>query len=138
MERCLSCEADWFSASQEIPRMLWKPKVHYRVYNSPPTVPILRQTTLFHAPHSTLRRFILIISCHVRLGLTSGLFPSGFPTKTLYTPIISPMRTTCPAYLILLDLINRTIFGEEYRSLSSSLCSFLRSPFTSSLYIGPV
>jgi len=31
-----------FSASQEIPRVLWKPEVHYRTHNSPPTVPILR------------------------------------------------------------------------------------------------
>jgi len=39
---------------------------------------------------------------------------------------------TFPAYLILLDFITRTILGEEYRSLSSSLCSFLHSPVTSS------
>ena len=34
------------------------------------------------------------------------------------------------------NVITRTIFGEEYRSLSSSLCSFLHSPVTSSL-LGP-
>ena len=47
---------------------------------------------------------------------------------------ISPLlhHTTCSGYLKLLDLITRKIFGEEYRSLSSSLCSFLHSPFTSS------
>jgi hypothetical protein len=47
------------------------------------------------------------------MGLPSGLFPSGFSTKTLYTPLLSPIRATCPAHLILLDLITRTTFGEK-------------------------
>jgi hypothetical protein len=48
-------------------------------------------------------------------------------------PSLLPIHTTCPAHLILLDLITRTIFGKEYRSFSSSLCNFLHSPVTSSL-----
>jgi len=37
-------------------------------------------------PHPTSWRSILVLSTHLRLGLPSGLLPSGFTTKTLYTP----------------------------------------------------
>ena len=41
-------------------------------------------------PHPTSWRFILILSTHLCVGLPSGLFPSGFPTKTLYIPSPHP------------------------------------------------
>jgi len=87
-------------------------------------------------PHPTSWRSILIVSSYLRIGLSSGLFPSGFPTSTLYKPLLSHILATCSSHLILLDFSTRKILGEEYRSLRSSLCSFLHSPITSSI-LGP-
>jgi len=41
---------------------------------------------------------------------------------------LSPTHATCPTHLILLDLIKQTVFGNEYKSFSSSLCYFTQSP----------
>ena len=87
-------------------------------------------------PHPTSWRSVLILSTHLRLGLPSGLFLSGFPYQDPIHPLSSPIRATCPAHLILLDFITRTILGEEYRWFSFSLWTLLHSPVTSSL-LGP-
>ena len=50
--------------------------------------------------HPTSWRSILILSTHLRLGLPRGLLPSGFPSKTLYTPLSSPIRATYTSYKI--------------------------------------
>jgi hypothetical protein len=71
--------------------------------------------------HDIYLRSTLILPSHLHLGFNSDLFPSDFPTKTLYA-------CTCRAYLILLDwiILIRPIYGEEYKLRSSSLCSCLQ------------
>ena len=77
--------------------------------------------------HPTSRWTILILPSHLRLGFPRGLFPPGVPTKTLYSFLLSPICATCTARLIFLDLFTQVIFGEEYTSWSSSLCSLFYS-----------
>ena len=49
-----SWEANWFAASQEIPRISRNPKVHYRTHKCPPPAPILGQPNPVHIPTSHL------------------------------------------------------------------------------------
>ena len=55
----------------------------------PATCPYPEPTPSSLHPPPTSWRSILILSSHLRLGLPNGLFPSGFPTRTLCTPHVA-------------------------------------------------
>ena len=64
------------------------PTFRHRVHETTPSVPSCSQIYPVHAPHYTSLSSRLILSSHLRLGFPSGLFPSGFPNKILYAPLL--------------------------------------------------
>jgi len=69
MEQSHSWKVNWFSASQAIPCVLWNPKVHYRVYKSPPPVPI----PTFNCIYCTLMYAFKAVWSSVRVVRTPDL-----------------------------------------------------------------
>lgn len=74
---------------------------------------------------SSSLRLVLILYSHLRLNLLTGLFPLGFPTRMPYILLISSMRSTFPAHLILLHQIILIICGDDFKLSLSTSCSFI-------------
>jgi hypothetical protein len=86
MEQSPSWEANRFATSQEIPSILWNPKVHYHIHKCPPPVSILSQPNPAHTPAPYFLKIHLILSSFLHLGLHSGLFTQVSPPKPLLFP----------------------------------------------------
>ena len=114
MEQSPSWEADRFSASQEIPHILWKLKVHYRIHKCPP-VPILSQLDPVHTSSS----HFLKIHLNIILPSTSGSpiwslslrFPHQNPVYTSPIPHIHYMP--CPSQPSWFDHPNNIGWGVQ-------------------------
>jgi hypothetical protein len=104
------------SGREEIPRILWNPKVHYHVHRSQPPAPILSHMNPAHSFHLIYLRSILILSSHI---YTSVLSSSGFPTKFCFHFLSPSLPHSLPIWANL--------------PRSSLFYTFLHSPITASL-----
>ena len=93
-----SLEANWFAASQEIPRISRNLKVHYRTHKRPPPVSILGQPNPVHIATSQLLEIHPSI-IHTSTPSSPQWSPSlRFPHQDPIHPLTSPIRATCPGH----------------------------------------
>jgi len=90
-EHSPSWEANRFSASQEIPRFLWNPKVHNPIHKCQPPVPILSQLDTVHTPTSYfLKIYLNVILSSVPVSpkrSLSFMFPQQNPAYASPLPL---------------------------------------------------
>ena len=110
--------ANRFSASQKIPHILWNPTVHHRFHKCPPPVPVLSQIDSVHA--LSLNIVLPSPSWSSKWSL-SLRFPHQNPIYAPPVPHICYMPCSSHSF----QFHHPITLGEEYRSLSSSLYSFL-------------
>ena len=136
MEQSPSWEAKRFSASQEIPSISWNPNVYYSVSKANHLFLSWARSIQSVPPTSHFLKIYLIIILPYTPGSSTWSLSLGFPKQnpvcSFHFPHTGYMSRS--SHSSWFDHTN--IFDEEYRSLSSSLCSFLHSPVTWSL-LGP-
>jgi len=99
MKHSPAWEANRFSASQEIPGILYNPKLQYCIHKCPSSVPLPSHLDPVHPQHPPSRISIIILYTYLHLCLPSGLSLSfGFPQQNPNMPLLSPLRATCPAH----------------------------------------
>jgi hypothetical protein len=108
MEQSPSWEANWFAASQEIPHVLWNPKVPHCTHKHLPPVPILSQPNPVLTPTSHFLKIHPNIilqsmpgspqrSLSLRFPHQNPVHTAPFPPFVLHAPPISLFSVLSPA-----------------------------------------
>jgi len=96
MEQSSSWEANRFSASQEIPPILWNPNVYYLIHKCPPPVPILSQLDPNRTPTPHFLKIYLTIILPSTLGSPMWSLSLRFPHQNPIYPSLVPHTRYMP------------------------------------------
>ena len=119
MEQSSSSEANRFSASQEIPRILWNPKVHYHSHKCPPPVPILSQLDPIHTPTSYFLNIHLNIILLSTPGSSKWSFSFRFPHQIhVYASILPHTRSSIGCFKTSVTTNHRCITSRKDEGLN--------------------
>ena len=129
MEQSPSWEANRFSSSQEIPRILCNPKFHYRTHKYPPPVPILSQLDPAHTRTTHFLKirlnFILLCKPESRKWSLSLRPPHQNPVHASPLPP-NALRATTVSFFSILS-------SEQYWVRSTIISLFIMYYFFTSL-----